>query len=398
MKIRFLNLSSILLLSVLMLSCGKDDDGGNNGGGNASDPILLECIYSSGITLSNHNEDGIDYIVDCDVEVQNGIFKIDPGTSIQFREGGSIQIEQDGILRALGNSGSPIIMSGTDPGRASWRGIFINSSAGANQLEHVVIEDAGDGEVFGQFTDNHAAVTFQGRLTMRNCTIKNSGDLGVFSEENLDDSTVDMFDNNTITGCKRFPILVNQNHISNMDLTSCTFDENGINMIGMHQDHGDRLTRGTTLEALDIPYFVESGIDLYAPLTLESGVDLVMGNGTFINSITNGNQFLLIQGSQSNHVTIRGQEALSGYWQGIYITRPNAQNIWEYLDISDGGSVVQGFNTTPANITLESDANLVINNCTSARSGSSCDIVLSSFLGMPTLDNNSPQITSVCQE
>ena len=396
MKTRILNYVFIAFLAVLMISCR--DQGNGMGNNNTNNPITLDCLYNDDFTLTNQNLDGIDYIVDCDLEIRDGIFRIEPGTTIEFKEGSSIEVSNDGIFRALGNSGSPIIMTGTDPGRASWRGIYINSTAGSNQLEHVTIEDAGDGEVFGQFTSNHAAVTFQGRLSMKNCSIINSGDVGVLSEENLSASSIDLFENNTISGSTRFPLLVNQDLISGMDLSSCSFNENGINMVGMHQETNDRLNQFTTLEAIDIPYFIENGIDLYAPLIIEAGTDIVMGNGSFINSNTDQNQYLLIQGSQSNHVTIRGQEAISGFWQGIYITRPNAQNIWEYLDLSDGGSKVQGFNDSPANITLEENANLTINNCSSARSGGSCDIVLSTFSGTPSLENNSPEINSVCTE
>ena len=396
MNTRILNYVFIAFLAVLMISCR--DQGNGMGNNNTNNPITLDCLYNDDFTLTNQNLDGIDYIVDCDLEIRDGIFRIEPGTTIEFKEGSSIEVSNDGIFRALGNSGSPIVMTGTDPGRASWRGIYINSTAGSNQLEHVTIEDAGDGEVFGQFTSNHAAVTFQGRLSMSNCNIINSGDVGVLSEENLSASSIDEFENNSISGSSRFPILVDQDLISDMDLGSCSFSENGTNMVGMHQETSDRLNTMTTLEAIDVPYFVENGIDLFAPLILEAGVDVVMGNGSFINSTANQNQFLLIQGSQSNHVTIRGQEAISGFWQGIYIDKQNAQNIWEFLDISDGGSAVQGFNDTPANVTLEGEANLILNNCTSARSGGSCDIVLSVFNGTPTLENNSPEITSVCTE
>ncbi len=392
LNIKFL----IGMIIISVMSCTKEDPGG--GGGETSSPITLECTHNADITLNNHNANGIDYIVDCDLTIRDGIFSISEGTSIQFRDGASLTVENDGILRAKGISGSPITMSGTNDGTPSWRGLYIYSSAGSNQLQHVTIQDAGDGEVFGQFTDNHAAVTFQGRLSMSNCTIENSGAIGIYSEENLAQSKIDLFENNTITGSKRYPILVNQDLIGDMDLSSCTFTENGDNFVGLHQESGDRLNNETTLEALDIPYFVETGINLYAGLTIESGVDLVMGNGSYIQSTSTENQYLLIQGSQSNHVTIRGQEAFSGYWQGIYITRPNALNIWEYLDISDGGSVAQGFNDTPANITLEQDGSLIINNCTSSRSGSSCDIVLHTFASIPTLENNSPDITSVCEE
>lgn len=384
-------------MTTLTISCTKD--GPTNGEpGDSNSPITLECLYNADITLTNQNTEGIDYIADCEVEVRDGIFNIEPGTTIQFKDGASLVIENDGILRALGKSGDPISMIGTNEGISTWRGLYINSNTGANQLEHVNIKDAGDGESFGLFKTNHAAVTFQGRLSMSNCTIENSGDNGILSEESLTLSTVNLFENNTIIGCKRFPILINQNLISDMDLTSCTFSENGINMLGLHQEDGDRLNKESTFEALDIPYFIEDGFELYAPLTLEAGVEIVMGVGSYLTSRSNNNQYLLIQGSQSNHVTIRGKEAFSGYWEGIYITRPSSLNIWEYLDLSDGGSIIQGHGDLAGNVTLEFDVNLVLNNCTSSRSGGDCDIVLSDFGGNPTVENNSPQITSICEE
>lgn len=336
--------------------------------------------------------------MDCELEIRDGTFEIEPGTTIQFNQGASLVIENNGVIRALGNSGLPITMTGTDPGRATWRGVYINSSTGANQFEHVVIEDAGDGETFVQFTTNHAAVTFQGRLSMTNCTIENSGSNGILSEESLTLSRVDAFENNRIIGCRDFPVLVNQNHIANMSLPSCTFIENGDNMIGIHQGNGDRLTVESSFEALDIPYFIDEGLDLFASLTLESGVEIVMGNGSYVNNNSSTNSFLLIQGTQSNHVTIRGEEALRGYWEGIYMTADNSLNIWEFLDLSDGGSSVQGHGDLAGNITLEFGARLTINNCTSSRSGGDCDIVLSDFGGLPTLENNSPDIDSICEE
>ena len=55
------------------------------------------------------------------------------------------------------------------------------------------------------------------------------------------------FENNSISGSSRFPILVDQDLISDMDLGSCSFSENGTNMVGMHQETSDRLNTMTTL-------------------------------------------------------------------------------------------------------------------------------------------------------
>lgn len=289
-------------------------------------------------------------------------------------------------------------MIGTDAGRSSWNGIYINSDKGANILDYVHVEDAGDGEAYGVFTDEHAAVTFHGRMSMTNCIITNSGSNGVLSEESLLTTKIDAFEDNTITGCSDYPLLVSQNRINEMDLQSCTFEENGENMVAIQEKNRDRLNKETTFEEIDIPYFIVDGFELWAPLTLEAGVEIVMGNNTFLNPSGNGDHYLLIRGTQSNHVTIRGKEALSGYWKGIYITQKNSLSLWEYLDLSDGGGSVQGKADLKGNVTLEWDSNLTINNCTSSRSGGDCDIVLHDFNGTPVLTNNSPQIATICEE
>lgn len=68
------------------------------------------------------------------------------------------------------------------------------------------------------------------------------------------------------------------------------------------------------------------------------------------------------------------------------------------MDISDGGGNVLGFNNSPANITLEEDGKLALINSTSARSGSSCDLVISTFFGGDViLDNQSPDM-EICTE
>jgi hypothetical protein len=388
-----------ILITCIICSCTKEDlTPGGGDGGEIDEAILLDCTHTADITLTDHNSDGIDYIVEYDMVIRDGVFSIDPGTTIQFSEGASITAQTNGILRTLGTSGSPILMTGVDQGRASWRGVYIYSDKGSNQFEHVIIEDAGDGEEFGISNNNHGAITLHGRLSMKNCTIKNSGSNGIISLENVLIGKIDAFENNTITGCEQYPLLIKQDHVANMDLKSCTLTENGINMVGLHQDNSDRLNQKATFEALDIPYFIEDGFELYAPLTIEAGAEVVMGNGSFLNSTRDNNQYPLIQETQSNHVTIRGNEALSGYWEGIYLTEANVQKIWEYLDLSDGGSVVQGKGSLAGNVTVAREANLTINNCTSSRSGVGCDIVLHDFIETPTLVDNSPHVSYICEE
>jgi hypothetical protein len=392
------NLLFALLAIFLTTACEENPITGGNNDDDNNDAVVLDCDYNADITLTDRNPDGVDYIVDCDLEIRDGTFTIEAGTTIQFMEGASLSVEQGGILRARGTAGAMITMTGTEPGRSSWRGLYIYSDRGSMTLDHVLIEDAGQGEEFGVLNDNHGAITLHGSASISNCTIRNSASNGVITLENIYDARVDAFADNTITGCEDYPILVSQNHITDMDLHSCSLEQNGINMIGLHQDDSDRLTQASVFKAQKIPYFIRDGFELYAPLTIEAGVEVVMGNGAFLSTSRQNNEYLLIQGTASNRVTIRGAEAFSGYWQGIYIHQGNSLNIWEHLDISDGGGTVQGRGDLAGNITVEWDGTLTINDCTSSRSGGDCDIVLSTFIGVPELTNNSPQITNVCEE
>ena len=382
-----------VILVLAFSSCGEDDP---------LDPVLngakqLECYYDADITLTNHNPDGIDYIADCLVEVSGGTMIIENGVTIEFKSSAGLEINGEGILKANGISGSPIIFKGTSSS-PSWRGIYINSTQANNTMDHVEILDAGDGASFMLFEETTAAVTVEGRFSMRNSLISNSGGVGIVTEEVSNEASFDYFEDNTIEECASFPIYINMNRSHNFDFASCTFIENGENMVGFHDFRDDRLYSPLVLEALDVPYFIRGTMDLYAGLTLEAGVDLVMGNNALLKVSTSAEPFLNIQGTQSNRVTIRGKEALSGYWQGIYIATNNAKNIFENLDISDGGSTLIGWNDSPANITLEDKARLKLINSTSARSGSSCDLVISTFFGENVVLDNENSDFTVCTE
>jgi len=227
---------------------------------------------------------------------------------------------------------------------------------------------------------------------MTNSLISNSGDVGIYSEENLNQASLEGFQDNIIEDCASYPIYISMDRSHDLDFDSNEYRENGENMVAFHTLEWDRLTKNLTLKALEIPYFIESGIDLYAGLTLESGVDLVMGNNAFIKIDSPENPFLKAQGSQSSHVTIRGKESISGYWQGIYLGITNTQNILEYTDISDGGSTPMSFSTMKANITLGFEGAINLTNVTSARSGSECDVLISTFGGTPIVDNDNSNL------
>lgn len=380
---------SMLVFSIS--SCNLDIGPGNP---KNIDPIVLEDRYDEDITLTNHNEDGVDYIATGRVEIFDGTMTIEAGVIVQFEEGTYLNIGIDGKLSAVGTSSEPIRMIG-EGNTPSWAGIYINTDL-ANRIHHVQIENAGEGTSFGVFNDFPAAITLDGKVSIENTTISKSGSMGIVINGKENDIT--SFSGNTIKTCTEFPIHTNINTLASLDLASNIFSENGKNMIAVTDRYSDRLEVRTELDGLEIPYFFSGDFELYQDLTLNRGVELVMDDNSLIEHTASDNYKLEIKGTADEHVVIRGAESESAYWKGIYITSRNNKNEFSFLDISDGGSDKLTFESGKANISLEFGANLLLNECTSARSGD-CEVFISAFGGDNTeFVNNSPAITKICRE
>jgi hypothetical protein len=393
MKINVL-VVAIFLAAFSITSCTLEPGGGILKPKNI-EPIVLEDRYDNDITLTDHNDDGIDYIVTEEVEIYDGKMTIEPGVTIQFEDGASLLVGLEGRLEAVGTSGEPIRMIAKE-NTPSWAGIYINTNK-SNKLHHIQIENAGSGKKYGVYNETAAAITIDGKVSIENTIISKSGDVGVRINDSKASEIVS-FSGNTIRDSKGFPILTHFNYIESLDLTSNIFSDNGKNMIAIDDEYNDRLSTNTEMDGLEIPYFVKGRIEIYANLTLNRGVDLVMEENSALLHDAGDDYRFDIKGSENDHVVIRGEESTNGFWQGISIQSSNTSNVFEYLDISDGGGSKMTFAEGKANISIEFDGTLSLNNSTSARSGS-CEILLSTFGGTNyNFVNNSPAITNVCEE
>lgn len=388
----YLAVTTFAILVLVIPSCTLDLGGGGLKP-NEIDPIILEDRYDDDVTLVNHNEDGVDYIATSRIQVFDGKMTIEPGVSIEFEDGAYLVIGIDGRLDAVGTSGEPIRMSAAE-NEASWAGIYINTSK-ANKIHHCIIDKAGSGQKHGIFNKNAATITVDGTVGIENTTISGSGDVGL--KINNASSEITSFDGNTIKDSEGFPILTNINFLQALNLSDNTFSNNGTNMIGVEDVHSDRLTTSSVLDGLDIPYFFSGKFHIYEDLILNKGVEIIMDSNSLIDHSASGGFRLLAKGTESDHVIIRGAESEIGYWQGILIRSEN-RNVFDYLDISDGGGQRLTFGDGKANISLESNASLELNNCTSARSGD-CEVFLSNFAGSNfEFTNNSAAITKICED
>ena len=386
------NKNTLLFLAMIFLFADCTVDPNNPDG----DDNIKEILSIGDNTVLSNHRDGIDYIVKSGIDVRKRL-TIEPGVEIQFESGSYFRIVNPGSLIADGTASKNIIFTNTGSNSPSWAGLVFESNSGENILNHCIIEYAGDGQSFGTFNDELAAITLVGgRIRLTNSIIQKSGGNGLLTVSTINDCIISELEYNRFIENKKFPILIHPDYLPSINFASCTYVDNGQNMIGLKSKRNDRLNIESEWKDISIPYFLRDGIEIYKGLTIGAGVEVIFGNGAYIETShsSNSSPYLTIQGTSSNHVVLRGKEALIGFWQGIKIQSVSPKNILEYTDISDGSSDID----YAANITLlYENSNLTINNCTSARSGS-CDVVMEDFFGQPILTNNSPEILNICEQ
>ena len=386
-----------LLTLCLFFSCTNDDDMSGPGGTDIRAEVL-PCRIESDRVLTDRNPDGADYIVDCrELEIYGGTVTVEPGTTIQLTNGSSIDVGNDGRLSAVGTANEKIRFVGTDGGTApTWGYIFFNNTNAGNRLEHVIVENGGTEELL--FFER-TTIALEGTLAMNNVTVRYSGGNGFTANTPLNPVNITEFRNNTFSDNAGVPISVTPEEVAALDLTTCTFANNGEDVIRVGRDlsANARLDTESTWLAGPIPYLIHNGIDITEGLTIEAGTEVIFESGASLEVVRyDGSAYLTVNGTEERPVIMRGEVSVPGAWPGILVETSNVRNVFNHLDISDGGEVfLSPFDVGRGNITLYfEEARLTLNDCTSTRT--ECEVVLDNQLGEVQLTNNSPAITDIC--
>ncbi len=114
-----------------------------------------------------------------------GTLSIEAGTRLVFGSGTNLYVEQSGALLAKGTAAAPIRFTGAQPTPGYWKGIsFVFSNSTDNQLDFVVITDAGGGGTTTGAISMQGLSTSPARLTLTNSSISNSASWGVYRADN----------------------------------------------------------------------------------------------------------------------------------------------------------------------------------------------------------------------
>jgi hypothetical protein len=380
----------ILVIVSLMTACKKEN----------VNPVkaakILPCAITSNTTLTDHNPDGVDYIVECRAEVMSGTLTIEPGVTLEFKVGAELYIKEKGALICVGIPTKPITMRGT-LSQPSWSGVIVESINPLNELNYTTIENAGVSINFSrpaglnrnQFA---AAVGVYGRIKMQNTTISGSKGVGFICSG---EATVDAFSANTIKGCAESPMVIYPPQCTNMTLNNCVFTGNNSNYIELYgTSSNESIDEPATIREATIPYLVTTSLICYSGLTIDAGVKLVVQASNNIQ-VYDDNAFIKANGTAAKPIVIQGEQPLKGLWGGLYISGNNIQNVMTNVYISEGGSQNYQFNNDmKGNILISDEGRLTLNNCRSTNF-EGCGV----YNNGGTLTNNSPEIptSSVCK-
>jgi len=304
---------------------------------------------------------GIPYQFD-GMEIRNDL-EILAGVEIKMTSDSEIDVDSlGGTLKISGTPDNPVLITGVDPTPGSWNGIEYSFSNSANNtISNATIEFGGSGTNGANLT-TQSNTTNPTRIGLENVTLRNSSNRG-FRFAN--GTTITGFEGvvSTANGSSG-EVAVNQvgGLSSNSFLTGNAIDELTVN--------GSVISDAQTWSTLDVPYFLDDGLDVRTALQLSPGSTLIFASGEELDVDTAGS--LTAIGTPTAPITFTGAEPLAGFWEGIRFANSfNTMNVLDNVVVQYGG---QGTATNNGNIemscTSTNPSNLSLSNAQILDSGS----------------------------
>ncbi len=318
-------------LSLVAVSCSSDDpvEPPLN-----VDPIQLDCDYFlENRTLVDNPNAPIDYIVSCVAQVRANL-TIEPGVVIAFTPDSGLTFRETvSSLHAVGTANKPIIFTGTQSTRGSWRGLFIESGNASNIMEYVTVSYGG-GQAFNSNGDRGNIIVYaDGALTLKNCNVISSQTSGLNA---IYGNTSLTLQNNVFTGNAN-PLLINSVYATQTSATD-NYVGNDLDRVLLY-NYSVEFQTPSVWKNINVPYRVlntgGSAVNARGNLTIEPGVIIEMSPGTSIGIRDTGS--LKMVGTAALPIVIKGVNAVPGAWLGIKIDGTNPLNEIGFAKISNAG-------------------------------------------------------------
>lgn len=293
----------------------------------------------------------VDYVVNPNITVSGGLLTIEPGVVAAFEAGRMLRISSTGGLSAAGTAQEPIILTGVQPTRGYWSGVYLDASGHAsNQITHTTIEYAGIASLSGSIRRANLILR-DATVALSDLTLRESAAYGLAMHGNVTLSAP-FTGSNVFTRNSSGPAYAPATLLRLLpgadvaDYTGNDVDRVTVSMLNMTGDH--------TWRYLDVPILIDGGVPATptqnldkGSLTIEPGVELHFTNnaGFRLTEAT-----LTAVGTAALPIIMRGDGGAP--WRGINI-HETSTGTFDYFQIHDGGTTAWGGSGGQAgNITL----------------------------------------------
>jgi hypothetical protein len=254
------------------------------------------------------------------------VLTIDPGNTIKMD--GNRQLEVRGSLLAKGSGSNQITFTSNEavPAPGNWQNIYFNAVDNISELSFC--------NIFYGGSVNGAIYTFDNTywwVRVLFCEIAYSASYGIFNNTN---STAEMVVCD-IHDCNDFPIRTGANSVGRIS-DYCSFTNNANNAIRVD---GQNISGNWTWVDNDIPFVIWTNTTLNDGRTLElsPGVEVRFNAQTML--LIGGK--LIANGEPGNRIIFTSNQSVPtpGYWDRLYLYNADPGTVFNYCDISYGGSV-----------------------------------------------------------
>jgi hypothetical protein len=338
-----------LLFILGFISCG---DGLNN---NDETITLTQDDFSSELTLENHDVE-IDYYINESISMDFDLI-IKPGVTISFGENGSLAIEPNGSIEAIGTETEQITFTGEVQIKGSWKGIIISSSSLKNQFTYCTIEYAGKPS-WNNGIQGGLSTWVGASFGVRNCAFLTNKNYGI--ETYFNNVNVTSFENNFFENNDR-PLSISPGSFHQLGQGNVYNDlDNHIHLKEYPLFETDQNDETYVWKDQGIPIRILFNLRVSDnTLQIDEGVVLEFNEEGYIEF--NGG-FLKAKGSALAPIVFTGIAKSPDSWPGIYIgATGGVQNSMEHCIVEYAGSEHPTFST--GIVYLVSDPKLSVSNC-----------------------------------
>ncbi len=302
-------------------------------------PIALEAEIKTNLVLEDrvNNPDIPDYVANQNVLV-NAELTLKPGVVIAFARDARLEVNDGkGILIAKGDSAKRIRFIGKETTKGFWAGVVIRSASSGNVLDYVDVLHTGSKALTNVTKAGMLVIGgSKAQISIKNSLFEKNNGFGLFAEQGavLAEFTKNIFRENAEAG-----ILLSADNVAQLDINSVFTGGNGRNVVEIF---ASQVSGGPNKEVAwkgfkdKTPYRVLESLTIDAGLKLSPGVVIEMSRGAQIS--LDGENYLNAVGTTELPIVIKGIENTPAYWRGLICFSTSALNVFDYAEITGGGS------------------------------------------------------------